>query len=148
MGVRSPCDAGNAASVWVVRPQLPSLLCSHLQVPFLLFLNLLCHSLPPHGPTTMLLCSTWSNSSICWHQQFHTLLQLALLLSPTGCLAAGIPGIVPLPAPVPGSLSPRARAPLASLCQGPYSPGSMGHQSGSSMSLYTPRISFLFCSCF
>ena len=59
---------------------------THLQVPFLLFLNLLCHSLPPHGPTTMLLCSTWSNSSICCHQQFHTLLQLAL----SSCLPLGV----------------------------------------------------------
>ena len=83
--VRSPCDAGNAASVWVVHvPNLYS--ATHLQVPFLLFLNLLCHSLPPHGPTSMLLCSTWSNSSICCHQQFHTLLQLAL----SSCLPLGV----------------------------------------------------------
>ena len=85
VGVRSPCDAGNAASVWVVHvPNLYS--ATHLQVPFLLFLNLLCHSLPPHGPTTMLLCSTWSNSSICCHQQF--LFHLAL--SSSSCLPLGV----------------------------------------------------------
>lgn len=121
------------------RPHLPSL----LQVPFLLFLNLLCNSLPPHGPTTMLLCSTWSNSSICCHQQF--LFHLAL--SSSSCLPLGVwlRGFQAL------SLSPCARLsfPLsqgssASLCH-PRVPTVLGPWVMSL--LYIPRISFLLDFC-
>ena len=113
-------------------PQVPDLLCPDLQVLLctrLLFsrLNLLCYSLllslfptwannhAPHGPTVP---SATNNSSTQSCAHFVTARTLPLLLSPTECLAAGIPGIVPLRQglfpPDPGS-SPQGRQLVSSM---------------------------------
>ena len=69
----------------------------------------------PHGPTVPS-ATTNSSTQSCAH--FVTARTLPLLLSPTECLAAGIPGIVPLRQglfpPNPGS-SPQGRQLLSSM---------------------------------
>ena len=136
VGVRSPCDAGNAVFGWV--GGLLVLLVPNSQIysaPISRFysapgsssLNLLCYSLllslfptwannhAPHGPTVP---SATNNSSTQSCAHFVTARTLPLLLSPTECLAAGIPGIVPLRQglfpPDPGS-SPQGRQLVSSM---------------------------------
>ena len=108
-------------------PQLPDLLCRFYSAPGSSSLNLLCYSLllslfptwannhAPHGPTVP---SATNNSSTQSCAHFVTARTLPLLLSPTECLAAGIPGIVPLRQglfpPDPGS-SPQGRQLVSSM---------------------------------
>ena len=110
---------------WSSWSQVPDLLCRFYSAPGSSSLNLLCYSLllslfptwannhAPHGPTVP---SATNNSST--QSCAHFVTARTLLLSPTECLAAGIPGIVPLRQglfpPDPGS-SPQGRQLVSSM---------------------------------